>query len=167
MDLNAADITETFNVNLYVFSSSLNLEPANIQRLGPLLLMKHFSPLLPGKTIKPTEPVIWINITARVGSIEDNRLGGWYSYRATKAGLNQAMKTFDIYLKTKHPSAFAVSMHPGTVKTGLSEPFWSGVPEGGLFEPEDSASKLLNVVERLKMMDRGGFFDWKGDKIPW
>lgn len=77
------------------------------------------------------------------------------------------MKTFDIHLKTKHPSAFAVSMHPGTVKTGLSEQFWSGVPEGRLFEPEDSASKLLTVMEGLNMADRGSFFDWKGERIPW
>ncbi|KAF2859156.1 hypothetical protein K470DRAFT_259171 [Piedraia hortae CBS 480.64] len=105
-------------------------------------------------------------MSARVGSISDNRIGGWYSYRSSKAALNQITKTFDLHLKTvAGDRAVAVAMHPGTVKTGLSEGFWGNVAEDKLFEPEFAAEKLMNVINRLKVEQRGRCWDWKGEEI--
>lgn len=103
-----------------------------------------------------------------MGSISDNRLGGWYSYRATKAGVNSVTKTFDIYLaRVAGERAFAVSLHPGTVKTEMSREFWGGVKEGKLFAPEFSAEKLVGVVMGLGVGQRGMFWDWEGKKVEW
>lgn len=133
-----------------------------------MLVIKHFSPFLPRKRVSVERPSVWVNISARVGSIEDNRLGGWYSYRATKAGVNQLTRTLDVHLKSVcATNAFAISMHPGTVKTDLSKEFWNHIPEQKLFEPEYAAEKFLDVVERLDDSNRGGFYDWRGEKVPW
>ena len=106
-------------------------------------------------------------MSARVGSIADNALGGWYSYRASKAAVNQVTKTFDNHLKTSAgENAMAISLHPGTVKTDFSKEFWGTVREEKLFSPEFSAEKLMEVVCGLKVEDRGKFFDWKGDEVP-
>ena len=141
--------------------------------LGPLMLIKHFSPFLPRKSTKPTRSdglpaqAVWATMSARVGSISDNSLGGWYSYRASKAAVNQVTKTFDNYLKTSAgDNALAISMHPGTVKTGLSKEFWSTVKEGKLFSPEFSAEKLYEVVIGRTLDDRGNCYDWKGEQVP-
>lgn len=153
-DLDAENIRETLHVNL----------------LGPLLVLKHFSPFLPmRKTPRPNPaPAVWANMSARVGSISDNRLGGWYSYRATKAGVNSVTKTFDIHLaRVAGERAFAVSLHPGTVKTEMSREFWGGVKEGRLFTPEFSAEKLVGVVMGLVVEQRGMFWDWEGKKVEW
>ncbi|TGZ84561.1 short-chain dehydrogenase/reductase-like protein [Ascodesmis nigricans] len=151
-DITKSDVLHTLSTNL----------------LGPMLVMKHFSPFLPSKKTALDKPAVWVNISARVGSIEDNRLGGWYSYRATKAGVNQLTKTLNIHLKaTAGGNAFAVAMHPGTVKTDLSREFWGNVEKEKLFEPEYAAERLVGVVERLGDGDGGGFFDWKGERIPW
>lgn len=112
---------------------------------------------------------VWSNISARVGSTSDNKLGGWYSYRASKAALNSLTKTFDIHLSQKcGNNAICVSLHPGTVKTRLSKQFWNHVPKEQLFEPEFAAGKLLDVVMSLRPeLHRGKFFDWKGHPIEW
>lgn len=140
--------------------------------LGQLLVLKHFSHFLPTrKTSQPDPklpPAVWANISARVGSMSDNRLGGWYTYRATKAGVNSVTKTFDIHLsRVSGPRAFCVCLHPGTVKTELSREFWSGVEEGKLFSPEFSAERLVGVVMGLKEGQRGLFWDWQGKKVGW
>lgn len=140
--------------------------------IGPMLVIKHFSPLLPRRTSKLSpenglpERAMWANMSARVGSISDNGLGGWYSYRASKAAVNQVTKTFDNYLETTSgKNAMAIALHPGTVKTGLSQEFWSNVKEEKLFSPEFAAERLVDVVNTRQLTDRGRCWDWKGEEI--
>jgi len=119
-----------------------------------------------GRKKNRTRPAAVVGtLTARVGSIGDNRLGGWYSYRMSKAAMNQFTKTFA--LEASRDNCFPISLHPGTVDTGLSLPFQKGVPEGKLFTPHFSASRMLAVLDRIDETRAGGFFDWKGDAIPW
>ena len=131
-----------------------------INTLGPALLMKHLLPLLPrqGKAVFAT-------LSAKVGSIGDNRLGGWYSYRASKAALNQMVRTAAIELRRRHPEALCVALHPGTVETGLSTPF----AKTGLdvVSPAQAASRLLQVIDGLTASDSGGFFNHDGTALPW
>ena len=105
-------------------------------------------------------------MSARVGSIEDNRLGGWHAYRASKAALNMVIKTISIELSRRHDQALCVALHPGTVDSALSEPFQGGVPEGKLFTPRQSARALLAVLNRLTPADSGGLYAWDGSRIP-
>ena len=111
------------------------------------------------------EPGIFAALSARVGSIGDNGLGGWHSYRASKAALNMLLKNFAIELGRTHPKAIVAGLHPGTVETGLSAPFQSNVPDGKLFTPEFSARKLLDVLANLCPEDSGYVFDWQGERI--
>ncbi|WPG97577.1 NAD(P)-binding protein [Acrodontium crateriforme] len=141
--------------------------------LGPMMLIKHFSPFLPRKATKISQETgipkqaVWANMSARVGSIGDNQLGGWYSYRASKAGVNQVTKTFDNYLKTSAgDQAMSIALHPGTVKTGLSKEFWGNVKEGKLFSPKFSTEKLTEVINSRTIEDRGKCWDWKGEEVP-
>ena len=143
--------------------------------LGPLLLAKHFSPFLPTKSISLASPpasnlpeqAVMAMMSARVGSISDNSLGGWYSYRASKAGVNQLAKTLDIYLKQKSgEKAMCVALHPGTVRTGLSKEFWGNVKEEKLFDKEWVAERLVDVVKNVGVEGRGKCWDWKGEEVP-
>ena len=122
--------------------------------------MKHFLPLLPkqGKAVFAT-------LSAKVGSIGDNRLGGWYSYRASKAALNQLVHTAAIELHRSQPEAICVALHPGTVATGLSAPF----AKTGLdvLSPAAAATRLLAVLDGLVATDSGGFFNHDGNTLPW
>ncbi|KAK7060337.1 hypothetical protein VNI00_001102 [Paramarasmius palmivorus] len=146
LDLGA--IKETFDINV----------------ISHLLLIKHFSRFLP-----PTggEFAKWVHVSARVGSISDNKTGGWYSYRASKAALNQVLHTFDVQLRMKKRAAMAVGVHPGTVKTDLSREFWSSVPREKLFEPEYAAERLVEVVSNLNEDQRGMVWDWAGKRVDW
>ncbi|MEJ8473175.1 SDR family oxidoreductase [Roseibium algae] len=131
-----------------------------VNAIGPALLMKHFLPLLPkdGKAIFAT-------LSARVGSISDNHLGGWYSYRASKAALNQLVRTAAIELRRKCPEAICLAVHPGTVATNLSESF---AKQGlSVQTPEAAAKCLLLTLEALTVEDSGQFLDHNGQKIPW
>ncbi|KAK4550737.1 hypothetical protein LTR36_000316 [Oleoguttula mirabilis] len=141
--------------------------------LGPMMLLKHFSPFLPRKSTELVQAAglpkqaVWATMSARVGSISDNQLGGWYSYRASKAAVNQVTKTFDNYLRTSAgDKALSISMHPGTVKTGLSKEFWSNVKEGKLFTADFAAEKLMDVINSRSLNDRGRCWDWKGEEVP-
>ena len=131
-----------------------------INAIGPALLMKHFLPLLPrsGKAVFAT-------LSAKVGSIGDNRLGGWYSYRASKAALNQLVHTAAIELARQKPQAICVALHPGTVDTPLS----SGFAKSGLAvqPPDEAAARLLAVIDQLCAKDTGGFFNHHGEPLPW
>jgi NAD(P)-dependent dehydrogenase (short-subunit alcohol dehydrogenase family) len=110
-------------------------------------------------------------MTARVGSVEDNKQGGWYTYRATKAAVNSLTRTFDWQLRTRSSSgkipAFAVAYHPGTVKTDFSKEFWAGSEKRGqLQEVEAAAERMLDVILGLKLEQRGRLWDWKGNEVP-
>lgn len=141
------------------------LDPAAMARafainaIGPALLMKHFLPLLPRDA-----PAVFATLSAKVGSIGDNRLGGWYSYRASKAALNQLVRTAAIELARTHRQAVCVALHPGTVETPLSRPF----AKVGLqpLTPETAARELLAGLARLGPADSGGFFDRHGAPLP-
>ncbi|WP_417424536.1 SDR family NAD(P)-dependent oxidoreductase [Hoeflea sp.] len=142
------------------------LDPAHmahafaVNAAGPALLMKHFLPLLP-KTGKS----VFATLSAKVGSIGDNTLGGWYSYRASKAALNQFVHCAAIELRRKYPEAICVALHPGTVDTGLS----SGYAKSGLTvrPPAQAADLLLAVLDQLTAEQSGGFFDYHGTALPW
>lgn len=143
-----------------------DLDPAKLARsfqinaIGPALALKHFAPRLPrdGKAVLAV-------ITARVGSISDNRLGGWYGYRAAKAAANQFVRTAAVELAARRKDAICVALHPGTVATPLSAPFQRGVPADRLFTPDDAAARLLGVIEGLTPQDSGGFFAWDGQHV--
>jgi NAD(P)-dependent dehydrogenase (short-subunit alcohol dehydrogenase family) len=131
-----------------------------INTIGPALVMKHLLPLLPrqGRSV-------FAALSARVGSIGDNHLGGWYGYRAAKAALNQMLRTAAIELARTHPQAICVALHPGTVTTRLSAPFLR--PGQTAHTAPESAGHLLSVIDRLRPEDTGGFLDWRGAPIPW
>ncbi len=132
-----------------------------VNTVGPALIAKHFLPQL-----HKDRRVVFAALSARVGSITDNGLGGWHSYRASKAALNMLMKTFALELARRNPQAIVASLHPGTVDTALSEPFQRNVVAGKLFTPETSAAALLHVIEGLTPADSGGLFAWDGARIP-
>ncbi|WP_295846327.1 SDR family NAD(P)-dependent oxidoreductase [Tardiphaga sp.] len=131
-----------------------------LNAIGPALLMKHLLPQLTtdGKTVFAT-------LSAKVGSIGDNHLGGWYAYRASKAALNQLVRTASVELKRKRPHAICVALHPGTVATGLTGPF----AKTGLDvqTPHAAAADLLEAIDKLQPDDSGGFLDRFGQPIPW
>ncbi|MFT5643204.1 MAG: NAD(P)-dependent dehydrogenase (short-subunit alcohol dehydrogenase family) [Janthinobacterium sp.] len=125
---------------------------------GPALILRHFSPLL------DKERGVLAVISAKVGSIEDNRLGGWYSYRASKAALNMFLKTAAIEVKRSKPNAVLVALHPGTVNSHLSRPY-NGEKIGR--SPSDAASDMLRVLDGLTADNSGQFHSWNGDRLPW
>ena len=142
------------------------LDPAHlahqfaVNATGPALLMKHFLPLLPRQ-----QRAVFATLSAKVGSIGDNRLGGWYSYRASKAALNQLVRTAAIELARQKPQAICVALHPGTVDTALSSRF----AKSGLDvqQPDEAAARLLTVIGGLSAKDTGGFFNHRGETLPW
>jgi NAD(P)-dependent dehydrogenase (short-subunit alcohol dehydrogenase family) len=176
--------------------AALALDSLRVNTLGPLLLMKHFGDLLPRRRTEMAEEwpspseskagtgttgaissragataaaaaAVWLNMAARVGSTADNRLGGWYSYRASKAAVISLTKTFDLHLAARcGDRAMAVAYHPGTVRTDFSEAFWAGVEEGKLFSPEYAVDRMLDVVAGLRLEQRGRCWDWKNEQVP-
>jgi NAD(P)-dependent dehydrogenase (short-subunit alcohol dehydrogenase family) len=131
-----------------------------LNAIGPALLMKHVLPRL-----APRGKAVFATLSARVGSIGDNRLGGWYAYRASKAALNQLVRTAAIELARRRPEALCVALHPGTVATPLSAPFAKTGLE--VHEPGAAAQHLLAVIDQLGVGSSGGFFDWRGQAVPW
>jgi len=131
-----------------------------INAIGPALLMKHFLPLLPRQGA-----ACFATLSAKVGSIGDNRLGGWYSYRAAKAALNQLVRTASVELQRRAPQAVCVALHPGTVDTGLSQPF--GKQGLQLHTPAQCAANLLAVIDGFTPEATGRFWSWDGAELPW
>lgn len=137
-----------------------------INAFAPILLAKALLPLLRYRQA-PQAPAIFASLSARVGSISDNRIGGWYSYRAAKAAQNQLLKTLAIELTRLNRHSIVLALHPGTTDTGLSKPFQSNVSSNKLFTPEFSAAALLTVISARKPADSGGFYAWDGQQIDW
>lgn len=133
-----------------------------VNTLAPLNWIKQ----LPKLMLK-TEQTHAVFFSARVGSIEDNHLGGWYGYRASKAALNMLLKTAQIEFQRRLPKLSIVSYHPGTVDTELSVPFQEGVPGGKLFSPDFTVQQLMAHLPRLQAASEAHFIDWKGERIPW
>jgi NAD(P)-dependent dehydrogenase (short-subunit alcohol dehydrogenase family) len=134
------------------------LAALQLNAVGPGLLLKHFVPLLASG-----ERVIWGKLSARVGSIEDNRKGGWYGYRAAKAALNMLLQTAAIEVARRKPLAVVAALQPGTVQSALSQPF---VGDDAL-RPDDSAGRVLSVLDALQPTGRAQFVDHQGQHIPW
>lgn len=138
--------------------------------IGPMLMTKHFSKLML-KTAEENDegkpvPVI-ASLSARVSSISDNKLGGWYSYRGGKTALNQMTQTAHVEFSRKKNPIAMVLLHPGTVDTELSTPFKKNVPEGKLFTPEYSAGRMLEVLKDVTLKDSGKFYDYAGEEVAW
>ncbi len=132
-----------------------------VNAIGPATVAKHFLPLL-----AKGRKAAFAALSARVGSIGDNRLGGWHSYRASKAALNMLIKTMSIELRRRNPDALIVGLHPGTVASALSAPFQRGVKEHKLFTPDQSARAMLAVLDGLTPEDSGAQFAWDGARVP-
>lgn len=144
-----------------------DLDPTRLARaftvnaIGPALVAQAFLPKL--RTDRKT---VFVALSARVGSITDNRLGGWYGYRASKSALNQFIRTIAIEHARRAPLSVVASLHPGTVDTRLSAPFQRGVAPAKLFTAAFSAGAMLEVIDRLTPAQSGGFFAWDGSEIP-
>jgi NAD(P)-dependent dehydrogenase (short-subunit alcohol dehydrogenase family) len=133
-----------------------------VNSIGAVLLAKQVLPL-----IKHGDRSVFASISAKVGSIGDNQLGGWYGYRASKAALNMLMRTTAIEYSRKSPKTLVVMLHPGTTDTGLSKPFQRNVPSEKLFSVGKTVAQLLNVIATLQPDDNGQFFSWDGSRLPW
>ena len=145
--------------SLSALSASAMLDQYALNAIGPALILKHSARLLP-----KDRRAVFAALSARVGSIGDNRLGGWYSYRASKAALNQIIHTASIELARSHKNLICVALHPGTVATAFTRKYLgrhSSVPA------EEAAQNLLSVVAELDPAQTGGFFDWAGKPIAW
>ncbi len=140
-------------------SAQAMMDQFALNSVGPALVLSRAHRLLP----RDRRSVFGV-LSARVGSIGDNRIGGWISYRAAKAAVNQIVHTSAIELSRTHKQAICVSLHPGTVKTGFTQKYLGRHPA---VEPEEAAQNLLNVVNGLTTDDTGGFFDWAGKSVPW
>lgn len=129
--------------------------------IGPALIAKHMLALMP-----KGQGFTFAALSARVGSISDNRLGGWHSYRASKAALNMLICNFAIEMARTHPDSVIVGLHPGTVDSALSAPFQSGLAEGQLTAPQTAAANLIVVLGRLTPVQSGRVFDFRGEEVP-
>ena len=144
--INRSNITKNFSINA----------------IAPILIAKSIE-----KFIRPDLPFSFASLSARVGSISDNRLGGWYSYRASKAAQNQFLKTLSIEWHRKFPFSTVSILHPGTCDTKLSKPFQSAVPKEKLFSPAKSSEYLVSIISEQKPSDSGKFLAWDRTIIPW
>ena len=132
-----------------------------VNTVAPALIARHVLPAL-AKDRKSTLAALG----ARVGSIGDNRLGGWVSYRASKAALAMVIRTLSVELARTNPGALFIGLHPGTVDTALSEPFQQGVPEGKLFTRDHAVARMLDTIDTRTSTDNGDVFAYDGTKIP-
>ncbi|WP_170327124.1 SDR family NAD(P)-dependent oxidoreductase [Ruegeria arenilitoris] len=140
-------------------SAQAMMDQFALNAVGPALVLSHAARLLPSN-----RRAVFAVLSARVGSIGDNRLGGWVSYRAAKAAVNQIVRTAAIELARTHKQAICVALHPGTVKTEFTRKYLGRHPA---VTPDDAASNLLGVMGQLTPADTGGFLDWAGQPVPW
>ncbi|MGM0907252.1 MAG: SDR family NAD(P)-dependent oxidoreductase [Pseudomonadota bacterium] len=145
-DITADNLTKLFSVNA----------------IKPLLALKAFLPILDRKNTR-----FWVQLSAKVGSIEDNYLGGWYAYRSSKAALNMLLKTASVELKRTHKKLAVAAIHPGTTDTDLSKPFQQRISADKLYSPELSAERIVEVVKNLKPEQSGGLWHWDGSALPY
>jgi NAD(P)-dependent dehydrogenase (short-subunit alcohol dehydrogenase family) len=131
-----------------------------VNTIGPALVAKHLIPLMPRD-----QRAVFAALSARVGSISDNRLGGWHAYRASKAALNMLMRNFAIEQARVSAEFISAGLHPGTVRTSLSEPYRANVPKDQLFTPEHAAACLAGVIAGLTPAESGKVFDWAGKEV--
>jgi len=156
--LHAPDITPEKSMRTVTGANLARLFEVNA--VLPALICKHLAPLLP-----KDERSVLAALSARVGSVGDNRLGGWHAYRASKAALNMLIRCQAIELSRERPLAICAALHPGTVDTPLSAPFARG--KRPVDAPRTAAARLLKVVHQLEAADSGGFFDYNGAPVPW
>lgn len=145
-----------------------SLQPGHLQR--SLLINAVLLPVLAqgfARLLRHDEPAILASLSARVGSIEDNRLGGWYSYRASKAAHNMLLRTIAQEWRVSHRNAVVVALHPGTVRSPLSEPFITPGYKHPVRTPAECAESLLRVLDNLSPESSGQFYDWRGERIAW
>ncbi|MEM9163126.1 MAG: SDR family NAD(P)-dependent oxidoreductase [Cyanobacteria bacterium P01_F01_bin.4] len=133
-----------------------------VNSISAILLAKHLMPLL-----NHPERNLFATLSAKIGSIDDNRLGGWYGYRASKAALNMLLKTAAIEYRRKSKQTMIVMLHPGTTDTQLSQPFQRGVPPDKLFSVERTVNQLMQVLAQVNLSDTGSFWSWDGTRLPW
>ncbi|CAM4335820.1 SDR family NAD(P)-dependent oxidoreductase [Vibrio agarivorans] len=164
--INCVGILHTDNATPEKTIQSLDVEffTRNIETntLPTLLLAKHLQAHLTSK-----HATYFVALSAKVGSIEDNQLGGWISYRASKAALNMSIKTIAIEWRAKLPRCCVIAFHPGTIDTPLSAPFQPRIPSHQLHQPEWLASKLHQLLNKLEHSDTGQLIDYNGTKLPW
>lgn len=148
-----------------------SLASLRMDALAQVFALNAFAPVLLVQSLLPLfrrgDPAVLASLSARVGSIGDNQLGGWYAYRASKAAQNQLFRTLAIELRRTHPHAACVLLHPGTVDTPLSQPFQTGVLPEKLFTPKRAARQLLDIVAGISAAESGRFYAWDGSEIPW
>jgi len=144
------------------FCADVFMETLSVNTVTPMLWLKHLTPVLAGK--HECKVVIF---SARVGSISDNKLGGWYSYRASKAAMNMLMTTAAVELARRAKNVKLISFHPGTTDSPLSKPFQKNVPKGKLFTSEFVACQLLTIIASAVVDGQASYLDWQGKKIPW
>ena len=148
-----------------------SLEQVTLASLQRVFAINAFAPILLAKALIPllahAKPAVFASLSARVGSIGDNRSGGWYAYRASKASQNQLLKTLSIEMARRNPSACCVLLHPGTVDTPLSAPFQARVPSDRLFSTERAATQLLDIIAGCTREQTGRFLAWDESEIPW
>ena len=173
--LDHAPITQVFVCNGILHSDSIKpekrledfdaqafLQVITVNSLTPMLWIQKLTPLLTGKS-----PCKFVLFSARVGSISDNRLGGWYSYRASKAALNMMVKTAAVELARRAKNIKLIAFHPGTTDTPLSKPFQKNVPANKLFTAEFVAKQLLEIVANTPVDQTASYLDWQGETINW
>jgi NAD(P)-dependent dehydrogenase (short-subunit alcohol dehydrogenase family) len=148
--------------SLRQIDSDQMLQYFQVNAVSAVLWAKHLQPVL-----KKSDQSVFASISAKVGSIGDNQLGGWYGYRASKAALNMLMRNVSIEYHRTCPQAIVVVLHPGTTDTNLSQPFQRNVPAEKLFAVDRTVSQLLGVIDQLSIEDSGEFFNWDGQKLPW
>jgi NAD(P)-dependent dehydrogenase (short-subunit alcohol dehydrogenase family) len=133
-----------------------------VNSIASILLAKHLTPL-----VKNSSRTVFATLSAKVGSITDNQLGGWYGYRASKTALNMFMKTIALEYRRTCKTTIVAVLHPGTTDTQLSQPFQRNVPPEKLFSIDRTVDQLFNVMNDLTINDSGEFFSWDGTRLPW